>query len=148
MSVSQNPDPRQIIGPPFLHLVNPDGTDVACTERWEGPSGEIDPTDPQNWGPEWDNFFWSVDEQEAAALEAIEAERLADLCDALDAAWHRMMAESIPPVAGGSPEPFEPSPEDWDDYRRAFDAIDEPGPPRDQVSETELAMLAAGLAIG
>jgi hypothetical protein len=143
-------DGRCIIGPPFIHLVDIHGHDVPSTERWEGPSGEIDPTDPAAWpeSNEVDGWFWSVDEQEAAQLEAEERERLADLCDAPDSAWHRMMAESIPPVAGGSPEPFEPSPEDWADYRRAFDEIDASDPPADQVSDVELAMIAAGLAVG
>jgi hypothetical protein len=144
-------DGRCIIGPPFIHLVDIDGHDVPRTERWEGPSGEIDPLGAAAW-PAWtDNWHWCVDEQEAAQLEAEEQERLADLADAPrpgigESAWHAMMAESLPPIAGGAP--FEPSPEDWADYHRTFDEIDESGPPRDQVSDVELAMLAAGLAVG
>jgi hypothetical protein len=122
------PEDRTIIGPPFIHLVNPDGTDVACTERWEGPSGEIDPTDPAAW-PESnlvDGWHWCVDEREAAQLEHEERERLADLCDAPDAAWHRMMAESVPPVAGGSPEP---------DFEAWLASVDADYPPVDQAED-------------
>jgi hypothetical protein len=140
-SVSQTTDPRQIIGPPFITCVDLDGHQTPVTELWSGPSEGIDPTDPAAW-PAWtDNWYWETDAADVAALEAEERERLADLCDAPDAAWHRMMAESIPAISGGAP--FEPSPEDWEDYRRAFDEID-----RRQVSDVELAMMAAGLAVG
>jgi hypothetical protein len=40
----------------------------------------------------------------------------------------------LPSISGGAPEPepFEPSPADWNDYRAHFDRVDRPGPPADQ----------------
>jgi hypothetical protein len=31
---------------------------------------------------------------------------------------------TLPPIAGGSPEPFEPSDEDWDDYARFCEDVE------------------------
>jgi hypothetical protein len=33
------------------------------------------------------------------------------------------LAEDLPPIAGGSPA-YEPTPQDWEEYRRHFDAVD------------------------
>jgi hypothetical protein len=137
----------QTTGAPYLHLVDPlTGLDVPVTEKATDP--EPDPTDASAW-PESnlvDGWHWCVDPHDVASLEAAECERLADLHDAPDAAWHRMMAESIPAISGGAP--FEPSPQDWEDYARAFDGIDASDPPANQISPDELAMMAAGLPLG
>jgi hypothetical protein len=122
---------RAIIGPPFLTCVELDGTQTPLTELWTGPSEGIDPTDASAW-PESnlvDGWFYETDLADVASLEALESERLADLADAPDSAWNRMMAESLPlpPIARSAPEPFEPSQEDLDDYRRWSDRLESLG---------------------
>lgn len=39
----------------------------------------------------------------------------AELAEQADVAWLNENP-TLPPISGGSPEPFEPSDEDWDDY--------------------------------
>jgi hypothetical protein len=42
----------------------------------------VEPTDPAEW-PAWtDNWFWEVADDERAALEAAEVERIRDVLDA------------------------------------------------------------------
>jgi hypothetical protein len=126
-------DGRCIIGPPHLACVEPDGTLTPRTQLWTGPSEEVEPA-ALSW-PAWtDNWFWETDAADVVALEAAEAERLADLADAPDAAWSRMMAESLasPPVAGGGPEP---TAEDLRDLEAWLSQVDRPDPPHDQVED-------------
>jgi hypothetical protein len=98
--------------PPAVTLVDENGS----------PIRELDPTDPANW-PNWtDNHFWSTPPDDVASLEADEMDRLLNDDDAprpaeADQLWAQMMVEaSLPPVCGGAPTPFVPSPQDWADY--------------------------------
>lgn len=103
---------------PQVHLVDITGFDVPCTERAHGP--EPDPTDPSNWGPEWDNWYYTP--TDSAELMAAEAEAFADMADLPsrgygEQLWAQLMVEgSLPSICGGAPEPFVPSDEDWADY--------------------------------
>jgi hypothetical protein len=106
--------------PAQVTLVDPEGFLVPLVEKSTDP--EPDPTDPANW-PAWtDNWFWEVsDPTEVAELEALALEAETDRYDAADSdsQWARMMAEHPAPLA-----------------------------PANQVSPDELAMAAAGLALG
>lgn len=55
--------------------------------------------------------------------------------DQADVAWLNENP-SLPPITGGSPEPFEPSDADWDDYARWSSAL------------TDEDLMAAGLPVG
>jgi hypothetical protein len=101
---------------------------------------------PAEFWPAWtDNWFWETSPEDKAALEAVETERLTDvwdaqqagritaLCELADRACEntRRMLDHVPvvnfaPISGGSPdvEPFEPTPEDLDDYRRWSEGLD------------------------
>jgi hypothetical protein len=116
------------------------------------PISADDQGDATTW-PAWtDNFFWEVSDDERAALETAEFDRLCDIVDAPqpssgERAWLELMQEgaALPPVSGGAPEPFEPSAEDWADYHAYSEELDRR---RRQSSDVELSMLSAGLAIG
>jgi hypothetical protein len=98
--------------PPTVHLVDLAGNPVA----------ELDLTDPLNWPASTDDWFWCVDDATAAELEEAELTALLNDDDAphpaeADQLWAQMMVEaSLPPVCGGAPTPFVPSPQDWADY--------------------------------
>jgi hypothetical protein len=105
--------------------------------------------------PLWtDSWFWcTTDEDEVSVLEAIELERLQDLVDAPqpsagERAWAEWLIEnSLPPVCGGGPEddePFEPSVQDWEDYRTWAEALDRQ---RDNPM-TDEDVMRAGLPVG
>jgi hypothetical protein len=139
--------------PNNVHLVDVNGYDVPVGEKDLPPH---DPTDAANW-PAWtDNFYWEVEPDEHAALEAAEVERITDILDAPqpspgEAIWAQLMIEgSLSSVSGGSPdaEPYQPTAEDWADYHGWSEDLDRRRPPLDQVSDDELAMMAAGLPIG
>ena len=77
-----------------------DGTEPDSTPDdvdWDAP-GQLDT--PVYLPPEAD------DDPESEAID--EEFRVADDFD-----W-----SSIPPISGGAPRPYEPTPEDWEDYRR------------------------------
>jgi hypothetical protein len=124
---------RCIIGPPYLTCVDLDGTQTPLTSLWTGPSEAIDPTDAAAWPQSnlVDGWFWETDAADVAELEADEIERLADMIDAPDSAWCRMMAESLrlPLVCGGAPEP---TPADRADLEAWLDQVDASYPPHDQ----------------
>jgi hypothetical protein len=113
MSIVASPaTPGQLIGPPFIALVDLDGFAVPVGEK-DIPHVEPDPTDPADWPPSADDWFWSTGPE--IGLEPADS-------DAPDAArscrFPGVMA--LPPISGGSPDaqPFEPSRSDWDDYSR------------------------------
>jgi hypothetical protein len=115
-------------------------------------SKPVEPAGPEGWSDYWDLYTWEVsDPDERAALEAAEVERIRDVLDvpqpsAGEAIWAQLIIEgSLPAISGGSPEPFEPSPEDWADYHAWSEDLDDR---RRQVSDVELSMMSAGLAVG
>jgi hypothetical protein len=57
------------------------------------------------------------------------------LAEQADVAWLNENP-TLPPITGGSPEPFEPSDADWDDYARWSGAL------------TDDDLTAAGLPVG
>jgi hypothetical protein len=95
---------------------------------YDVPTGEKDlpphdPTDASQW-PAWtDNWYWEVSDDERAALEAAAIAEECDRRDAVDPVpgdrWITLMTEASPPaISGGALEPYEPSPEDWEEYNR------------------------------
>jgi hypothetical protein len=135
-----------------VHLVDFDGFDVPCTERATEP--EPDPTDANQWPASnlVDGWHWTISAPgELAAIEAEAVEALEALSDAPrpgagDSSWRAMMeASPIPPVSGGSPEPYQPTADDWAEYAAVFDHREASDWPRDWTPE-ERAAAAADVA--
>src|SRR5689334_9625554 len=57
--------------------------------------------------PPWENPYFAIPDQAEP--------------DPVDVAW---LNENPPPIAGGAPEPFEPSAEDWDEMARWSEHLD------------------------
>jgi hypothetical protein len=83
--------------------------------------------------PEWENPFFAIPDQ---------GEPTAD-----DVAWLNENP-TLPPIRGGSPEPFEPSAADWDDYARWSEWQDrlENVHCLNRITDEDIA--ATGLAVG
>jgi hypothetical protein len=137
--------------PQLVTLVDVDGYTIPVTERAADP--EPDPTAPQNW-PDWcDNFFWMIsDPDELAELEAAEIDRILELVDgpqASDRAYadrdaasrlvESLIESSLPPVSGGSPEAFSPSPEDLEEYAVWSASLDGMSMPQEASREERIA---------
>ena len=89
-----------------IHLVDAEGFDVPTGEKDLPP---FDSTDPANWprSYEIDCVHSEIsDPAERAELERLAIEAETDRRDAVD------------------PEPFEPSPADWEDYSRWSEDLD------------------------
>jgi hypothetical protein len=86
---------------------------------------EAVPYDDPTWS---DPSIWlDVDSiMDAAAVAAVEPPD--DWKGSTAAGWALIPPEledlELPPIAGGAPEPFSPSPEDWADYRAWSEALD------------------------
>jgi hypothetical protein len=123
-----------------VHLVDAEGFDVPVAEKDNVPH---DPTDPAEW-PAWtDNWFYEV--SDPAEREALEQAAFDEECDRRDMVddscrWHAMMASGLPPIAGGAPEYTDA---DRSDLEAWLDQVDRDYPPANQVSDAELAQLAA-----
>jgi hypothetical protein len=91
-------------------------------------------TDDQGDAAAWpesndvDGWFWEVEPDERAALEAAEIERQADLANGLppgDTPWAAMMvAGSLPAISGGAPAHYEPTEAAWREYSEILNRID------------------------
>jgi hypothetical protein len=115
-----------------------------------------DQGDAQSWpaSNDVDGWHWEVSEDDHAALEAAALEAETDRHDAPspgEARWLTLMwseaagLPALPPISGGAPQPFEPTAEDWADYHGWSEDLDRR---RRSVSDVELSMMSAGLAIG
>lgn len=130
-----------------ITLVEIDGSP---TPTWLKGLPAHDPTDASQWAEsiEIDAIHYEVsDPDERAALERAAIEAECDRRDAVDPpaaddrfGWLTFVVGDLPPISGGAPEPFEPSPADWEDYARWSEDLDSR---RRQVSDEELAQLAA-----
>jgi hypothetical protein len=103
---------------------------------------------PESWSDYWDLYTWEIsDPTEVAALEAETSHRDAFDPDPVPGTrpWITLMvAGSLPPVSGGAPEYTDA---DRDDLEAWLEQADD-YPPANQISPDELAMAAAGLALG
>jgi hypothetical protein len=106
-----------------VHLVGVDGLDVPVTEKNAVPH---DPTDPATW-PAWtDSWHWCPGKGDGMALWG-------PLTDGVPVPepTEADLADVLPPIAGGSPEAYQPTPTDWAEYEDAFPD------PADEVLERE-----------
>jgi hypothetical protein len=53
-----------------------------------------------------------------------------------------MFESSLPPISGGGPEAYEPSPEDWREYFDHFDRADAMAMPREAARAERLSIYA------
>jgi hypothetical protein len=120
-----------------VHLVDIDGYDVPCTERAYIP--EPDSEDPAEWSDYWD--VWRYELGPEPGDDGIPD--APDCGPGYGAQCHALITAGR--VSAGSPTP---TPADVRDFHAWLDQVDADYPPADQVSDVELAMIAAGLPPG
>jgi hypothetical protein len=127
----------QVTGPPYITLVDIDGYAIPSCDK-DIPEVRREPCPADSW-PRWTDFVavklggrdfeHRIGGTKFGDCYVAALVRADDRADGFEEAMDALDAElPLPPVSGGSPEPFTPSEEDWHEYREHFDRVERSDP--------------------